>query len=320
MISEIIKFENIGTPNYLIKLSHLVNTDDYTDDSVKDFFINKLIDNNSIFDGGVYLLNQIDFLAVSNNGILTISDKYQHFFRNDKLLVNKIVSLFIDKLISDEVFDKIFNHNTVYHDVDLSIVIDNNAFQFKYSKLKQFLIDFEIMDVHPFKEQCFCVCNKYKKIFDKKIILKIKRQKLSLKEFNRLQDLKNKHGEEAEIFILNIEKQKFYNHALIDAIEQISHIDASAGYDVASLQCDSSTTIDKLIEVKSYSGEPYFYWSQNEIRVAQEEQDNYFLYLVNRDEINNHDYQPLIIQNPYKNVANSSDWKKDCQKWLFKMQ
>lgn len=317
MIKEIIKFENIGTPNYLVELSHLANKNLYNENNIRDFFINKRIDGNTIFDGGICLLKWIDFFDVSNDKILIIPNKYQHFLRDDRLLTNKIVSLFIDKWAVDDSFDEIFNHNTVYHDMDLSVVIDNSAFKFKYSKLKQFLIDFNVIDAHSFKENCFCVRNKYKKIFDKKIILEIKKRAISLEEFKRQQNIKNKHGEEAEIFVLKSEKQKFYRHSLIDAIEQISHVDASAGYDISSFQNNDSTTIDKFIEVKSYSEKPYFYWSKNEMKVAKKEKDNYFLYLVNRDEMNDKNYQPQMFQNPYKNILNDKNWQKDCQNWMF---
>jgi hypothetical protein len=33
------------------------------------------------------------------------------------------------------------------------------------------------------------------------------------------------------------------------------------------LKDQGSSIIDKFIEVKSYSGSPYFYWSKNEIEV-----------------------------------------------------
>jgi hypothetical protein len=62
----------------------------------------------------------------------------------------------------------------------------------------------------------------------------------------------------------------------------------------------------------SYSGSPYFYWSKNEIEVAKQERDNYFLYLINRDEISNKNYRPTMIQNPAKNILNNQNWKKDC--------
>jgi hypothetical protein len=33
----------------------------------------------------------------------------------------------------------------------------------------------------------------------------------------------------------------------------------------------TSMLLDKFIEVKSYSGSPYFYWSKNEIEVEKQE-------------------------------------------------
>lgn len=319
MINEIIKFENIGTQNYLVKLSNLINKGLYNRENINDFFVNKLIDGNTIFDGGLVVLEYIEFVDFSKDGLIHIPNKHQHFLRNHKLLTSKIVSLFFEKWKTDESFNKIFNHDTIYHDIDLAIVVDNAAFQFKYSKLKQFLIDFKVMDIHPYKESCFCIHNQYKRFFDKNILPEVRKQILSLKELERLQNLKNQHGEEAEIFVLNTERQKFYNHSLVDAIEQISHIDSSAGYDISSLKNDNSAKIDKFIEVKSYSGKPYFYWSANEIKIAEQEQENYFLYLINRDEMNNNNYEPMIIQNPYKNILNAKNWKKDCQSWQFNL-
>jgi len=161
------------------------------------------------------------------------------------------------------------------------------------------------------------VDSKYKKFFDGHIIPEVKKRMLSLKELKGLQNRKNRHGEGAEVFILKIEKQKFKTHILVNAIEQISHIDATAGYDISSLKSQNSSIIDKFIEVKSYSGKPYFYWSRNEMKVAKQEKDNYFLYLVNRDEMGSNNYQPTIIQNPCKYILNNSDWKRGCQNWKF---
>jgi hypothetical protein len=104
----------------------------------------------------------------------------------------------------------------------------------------------------------------------------------------------------------------------LDAIEQISDLNVGAGYDVVSLISDDSNRIDKFIEVKSYQGKkPYFYWSKNEVRKANEIQENYFLYLVNRDEIDSKEYSPVMISNPYSEVFDSLNWKKECEKWYF---
>jgi hypothetical protein len=313
MISEIIKFDNIGTPKYLIELSKLIHKSSYKRDDISDFFINRQIDDNTIFDGGLFVLEYIGLIEYSK-GLLCIPNKYCHFFKNDRLLKNKIVLMFMDKWMLDDSFENCFNKDTVLHDASHSIIISNKSFGgFKYSKLKQFLIDFDVIKA-SYVGGYFSIVNQYKKYFDKNIVKKVK---LSLSEFNKINDLKNRYGEDAEIFVLNIEKQRYKEHALVSAIEQISHIDVSAGYDIASLKDQGSSIIDKFIEVKSYSGSPYFYWSKNEIEVAKQERDNYFLYLINRDEISNKNYRPTMIQNPAKNILDNQNWKKDCQTWKF---
>lgn len=317
MIKEILKFNNIGTPNYFIELSRLVSEGVYSKDSIHDFFVNKRIDDREVFDGGVLVLEYIGFFELSADGTINIPAKYLHFLRNPKLLTEKIMQIFIIEWSKDASFNQIFNADTVSHDLDKSIIINNTGFRFAYAKLKQMLIDFEVMADHPYMENYFRITNRYKKFFDKKVIKDVKKRMLSLEEFQKLQNIRNQYGSDAETFVLNFEKQKFSGHDLIDAIERIALVDASAGYDISSLQGEESTQIDKFIEVKSYSGDLNFYWSRNEIETARREQDNYFLYLVNRDEINNENYKPMMIQNPYKNVFQHEDWQKDCQSWKF---
>jgi hypothetical protein len=315
MINEIIKFDNIGTPNYLIELFRLIHNGSYKKENIDDFFINRLIDDNTIFDGGLFVLEYIGLVEYSKN-LLYVPNKYHHFLKNDDLLKNKIVLMFMDKWILDNSFEDFFNKNTVLYDAKHSLIISNKSFGgFKYSKLKQFLIDFDVIET-SYVDGYFLIISQYKKYFDKNVVRKVK---LSLNELNKIKNLQNRYGEDAEIFVLDIEKQNFKEHLLVDAIEQISHIDTSAGYDICSLKSQASLVIDKFIEVKSYSGSPYFYWSKNEIKIAKQERNNYFLYLVNRDEINQEGYSPLIIQNPYKNILDDDKWQKDCQNWKFKI-
>jgi len=35
------------------------------------------------------------------------------------------------------------------------------------------------------------------------------------------------------------------------------------------------------------------------------------------DEIDAKDYSPIMIADPYSEVFDSLDWKKDCEKWYF---
>jgi len=94
-------------------------------------------------------------------------------------------------------------------------------------------------------------------------------------------------------------------------------IDVGAGYDIASFDSIYSESIDRFIEVKSYSQNVSFYWSRNEVETARLKGDSYFLYLVNRDCITNNGYEPLVIQNAYSNVFIDEGWRKEGQSWFI---
>ena len=91
-------------------------------------------------------------------------------------------------------------------------------------------------------------------------------------------------------------------------VKRISEIDVSAGYDIVSFENSKSFNYDRYIEVKSFSGQPHFYWSKNEIEVAKLYGDRYYLYLVNIEKITKSNYDPTIIRNPVKTVMCSENW------------
>ena len=84
----------------------------------------------------------------------------------------------------------------------------------------------------------------------------------------------------------------------------------SAGYDILSYEDKSSQEHDRFIEVKGYKGiKPYFYWSRNEIEIANQRKNQYFLYLVDINQIKEDSYQPKIIKNPAYEIFQKKDWK-----------
>jgi hypothetical protein len=73
---------------------------------------------------------------------------------------------------------------------------------------------------------------------------------------------------------------------------------------------------DRFIEVKSFSGVPSFHWSRNEMDVSRIMKSQYFLYLVDRSQMNKEGYAPLIIQNPYEHVLeNPLQWEKRIEEY-----
>ena len=87
-------------------------------------------------------------------------------------------------------------------------------------------------------------------------------------------------GAEGETFVIEYEKNRLKGREDLDTIKQVSIIDAGAGYDIISYNSVDSTNLDRLIEVKTYKGEPHFHWSSKEMDEAKLRMDHSSLYLV----------------------------------------
>lgn len=131
------------------------------------------------------------------------------------------------------------------------------------------------------------------------------------KEYRMLKILAQEaeQGAEGEAFVMEYEKSRLKGREDLDTIKQVSIIDAGAGYDIISYNSVDSTKLDRLIEVKTYKGEPHFYWSSNEIDEAKLRMDHYYLYLVSYDEIRKDGYHPIIIKNPIYYFKDNSEWQ-----------
>ena len=104
----------------------------------------------------------------------------------------------------------------------------------------------------------------------------------------------------------------------MQSIEWIAKIKTNAGYDIASYNSPDDKQINRFIEVKSYAGNnKYFYLSKNELKKSKSIGEEYWLYLVNRDNLNDKYYTPKMIQNPYLDVFTSDKWLKVAENWRF---
>ncbi|NGY04961.1 DUF3883 domain-containing protein [Solimonas terrae] len=125
------------------------------------------------------------------------------------------------------------------------------------------------------------------------------RRRVSTKqlEARRARDLEN--GLLAEEWVLARERERLHGHPLLDQVRRISDEDVSAGFDILSFASLSSLRHDLHIEVKSYSGERRFFWSRNELEVAEELGEQYSLHLVDRDLMATEGYTALAIRGPH---------------------
>ncbi len=126
-----------------------------------------------------------------------------------------------------------------------------------------------------------------------------------------------KIGEIAEELVLDYEQKRLAKHDCkfeSDNVQRISLRYANAGYDIVSFNEKSQDDgYDRFIEVKGSSGKELdFHWSKNEIKIAEELGNKYWLYFV--PEINSETRKTNAeiekIQNPFKNIFENSSYEK----------
>lgn len=316
MLRELKKYENLGTPTYFWELLHILKSDDlWTKQNIQSYFFNKIIDGRSIFDGCLPLLEFAKIISFEESTQeLKLSYDYRNILLSEQFCQQKLLEAFLKELNEDEEFHSIFlNSHFDYLELK-SVVIDRSAFPLQYSNLRRLLIDFSFLVPHPTISGKFTISTKWKKHFDLNITPKV-RKILGNEELKRKIEQQELNGEEAEKFVLNFEKKRTEEK---DGVQWIAPYDSSAGFDVLSFHSRESDSY-RYIEVKSYSGDsPYFYWTKNEINVAGRHAENYFIYLVNRDEMNNVGYVPRMISNPVKNILeNGEEWQKSVDKYFI---
>lgn len=317
MIEELKVYKNLGTPSYYWELfDQLRKRSSWTIVEVSEFFHNRTIDGRDIFDGCIPLLRMAEIIRIDDDNI-KINFQYKHIFYSQKLCQQRLLKGILDVFGESEEFYDIFSSQHISYDyVYKCITVDFSAFDLKYANIRDFLIDFDFFDLHPdFPNRKLLINPYWKQFFDIYFVPEIRKRKISIKELRKKIEQQQINGEEAEQFILKFELKRLSNK---EGIQQVSYADSSLGYDILSYNNCESIVEDRFIEVKSYSGlKPYFYWTKNEISVAKKIGHNYFVYLVNRDEMKNAAYTPEMIPNPVKNILKNKNWNKEVDKYYI---
>ncbi|MCD8284019.1 MAG: DUF3883 domain-containing protein [Opitutae bacterium] len=214
-------------------------------------------------------------------------------------------AIFINYLISNAVvrleaikFDEEFN--TFY--------IPQNGFKLCHACYRNLLMSFGIIDSRSkggyfYRGDTEIIAKKASESRLKMTLAQLEKSLLSQKD----------EGEQGEQFVLKYEYSRLASHPHRDMIKQISQIDVSAGYDIISFMSTYSGSLDRFIEVKTYRGNPHFYWSSNEKNTASIKGNSYYLYLVDIESIEKSGYVPTIIPNPVSFFTNNIDWKSSVE-------
>ena len=318
MLNDLRKYECLGTPSYFLELVTTLSNNRKSNWNVKNasqIFSNKIFDNRPIIDGGIELGIRIGLLNRNQNQI-ELSIAFDNI-KSKNQLIDKFNQNLIHALSEEDEFLNIFCSRHLSHDIVYkSLQLDNRAFAFKFANFKQLLIDFKILYVHPQEEfNSYILNTRYKKLFDKLVLPEIKKRSIGIDEFRKSMEHQAINGEEAEKFVVKFEEHRLNNKK----VEWVAQYIVNQGYDIASYNLPNDDYPNRFIEVKSYVGDkPYFFWSRNEYSVAESEGKKYWIYLVNRNNMKDPSYVPLMIQDPFINILeNKDDWKSQVEKYKF---
>lgn len=291
-------------------------SDSWTIAEITKYFFNRIIDGKNSFDGCIPLLLEADIISVNQNGTIEIHPPYNNIVYNPQFCEKKILEGVLLALKKSPEFIEAFTSDSISYDlIHKTINVRFSAFGFRYANLRNLLVDFDFLELHPSLSSTFIINSAWKQFFERHFISKIRARRTSPEDIRRQQSQQQINGEMAERFVLKFETARLYGKR---GIEWIAPYDAGAGFDILSFQDKKSQKNDLFIEVKSYIGHiPYFYWTKNEVQKARDNPDKYHIYLIDRSQIKQPDYQPIIIPNPVLNVLESDRWSKEIDKYYI---
>ena len=319
MLSDLRKYDCLGTPNYFIELINALKDDSriiWKRPDLESLFYNRVIDKRPTIDGGIDLALRICLIQMDDERI-RLNPQLVTQLNNRSQVIDSINHLLTNHLKNDEEFLNIFSSKYLSYDVvHKSLQIDNSAFGFKFSNFKQLLLDFGLIQIHPTPNfTSYTVNNRYKKLLDDAVLPEIRKKRIGVEEFKKSMEQMQVHGMEAEKFVLNYENERLNFQKSIDWVAEYV---VNEGYDIASYDKEDDYLPNRFIEVKSYDGpKAYFFWSRNEFRVAQLKGSQYWIYLVNRSESKIEGYVPEMYQDPFNTILGNRnpEWIEEVDKY-----
>ena len=281
-----------------------------------DFVKAKYLKTAQSFSEKVEFLKEIALIKIKDNKIIP-AKKYKAFLNDliDAKLSRKMAQQFFlrSMLSGRHSFSEYINEYLSYFEMNNKQCefSPTAALRLKYKGIRNILMDLEFVFFDSAENKYF--------ISDGSLpILKLFRdsQLLSIEEFLKVREKREKIGLEAELQIMLYEKRRLSRvPSLAKKIEHIAIKNIGAGYDIKSFEYEVDKLgipIHRYIEVKAVSAMDYkFYWTRNEIEKAKYYKNQYYLYLLpvrcnEQFEVN----AMKIFCNPYSSIY------KDEKAWI----
>jgi len=328
MLEELLKFDRLASKDELLfllfKALPLSNNQKVSD--LKKYCTSNHFSIGRSFDGTLKLLEFMAFINVSDD-IVSINDELfdpAKITRQEAYLEQGdfIRNLFLSLKREDSIADFI-KPDALRQDAARGLFyVKESLIPLQFFGIRNMLISLGLFGRDStFKSSNLFISANCTELFETLVVNSLReknqrqKRKISLLELKTRLDGQEELGEKAEIFVLDFEQQRLQGHSSVERIRRVSEDCANAGFDIESFNDNESVFVDRFIEVKSYSENAVFYWSQNEIETAKELAEKYFLYLVDRNKMSQSNYAPRIFQNPYQKIFENEFWEKEPETW-----
>ena len=265
------------------------------------------------FNALIYLFEELNLIESSDS---FINQKNSKFWKHINGNPNKLVDILVNTRVQDLKKSKILSSKYLTNQSG-KMRLKGRMLPFRLSALKSFLITISAL-VKTNVEGEFLVSDPLSNLIVKfpEDYLGENYSQAELEESKELADKNKKRaGEIAEKWVVNYEKKRLIasglDSKLLRKVKRISQTHAKAGFDIVSFESETSKSPDRFIEVKSFNIQPrHFFWTDNEITKAREFTENYFLYIVDRDQIEKENYNPIIVKNPFEEIFDGKELNK----------
>lgn len=236
------------------------------------------------------LLKPVDTFEkfINDSGEINIAE-----FKN--LLTNRILS---ENQDSESLTEFLSLFKKVGGDLVLQLTMDERL---KYSDLRNLFVELGMIqylsseDVYKVQPVLAAQFHEAKK--------RAKRQAINDAQFSKILESMQFIGSIAELEAIKYESNRLKDYPdLVSKIEHTAKTDVGAGYDILSFE--GKDELYRHIEVKAVPMSNYrFYWTSNEINVAAQLKDRYFLYLIPVAAKDKLDIESIeIVQDPYQQI------------------
>ncbi len=308
-LNQIIESRDLGSLNQITEIVNKIKSRDYSYHDLESFCRQGEYGFMKSLPGIFLLLGYVNFIEEREN------DNQKIIAKNTlgDYIEKEIIERLFERLYKDKVLHKIINPNKLDDKNSNTIISSINSY---YSSIRDLLTSLNFLLQ---KNGIYFINDNYKQYFSDQLLSMIENSDLNQNRSEARRISRHARdmelGDDAEEYVLQYEKNLRNLHKSREKIRIVSKEDSGCGYDIKSYLDDKSLALTKKIEVKSYTStrdsNAYFHWSYKQIETAEKYKETYFLYIIDRSKIEEDNYEPLIVKNPYRNIYKSDDWDKE---------